>query len=406
MGIRMKKLLPSHPWSNGRGSILLFLTLALAFLFVACGDDDSSSFVEPEKESSSSEILSSGDGTSDGNGDKSSSSVSSSSTNSSSSAKSSSSTDAKSSSSVTSSSSGTSAGSSSSVNSSNASSSSSSLKSCPPEKEGKTRTIVDSGEKQICQNGYWVPMESSSSADVSSSSYFDMTEQFNPDVEYGEFTDPRDGHKYRTVSLYDDSFERTYVFFAENLNYGKMVSGGTVQGDSTKYCYDDDPWYCENGWGGLYTWSNAMGFPAVCDSVSMYAEACSQKFVYPSEYAQPQNYVQHQGICPEGWHIVNAGEWAHLQQRTGGSVAHFMGSKVAGFGNENLYGMSLLPAGYWDPEYYEFKVMRKATFYWMPQQYSGYDDCAHRAAIWTDEIDRSSRGLKKQGFSVRCVKNY
>ena len=388
-----------------------FLTLALFAItmsFTACGDDDSSSFVEPEKETSSSIAESSSErsGGDPSSPSSSSSSAQSSSKNSSSSAKSSSSTDAKSSSSVTSSSSGTSAGSSSSVNSSNASSSSSSLKSCPPEKEGKTRTIVDSGEKQICQNGYWVPMESSSSADVSSSSYFDMTEQFNPDVEYGEFTDPRDGHKYRTVSLYDDSFERTYVFFAENLNYGKMVSGGTVQGDSTKYCYDDDPWYCENGWGGLYTWSNAMGFPAVCDSVSMYAEACSQKFIYPSEYAQPQNYVQHQGICPEGWHIVNAGEWAHLQQRTGGSVAHFMGSKVAGFGNENLYGMSLLPAGEWSSLGSKFEVISTFALLWLPQQYPEYDDCAYAAMVKTNEFNRSSRSGKSQGLSIRCVKNY
>ena len=268
---------------------------------------------------------------------------------------------------------------------------------------------MDSGEKQICQNGYWVPMESSSSADVSSSSYFDMTEQFNPDVEYGEFTDPRDGHKYRTVSLYDDSFERTYVFFAENLNYGKMVSGGTVQGDSTKYCYDDDPWYCENGWGGLYTWSNAMGFPAVCDSVSMYAEACSQKFVYPSEYAQPQNYVQHQGICPEGWHIVNAGEWAHLQQRTGGSVAHFMGSKVAGFGN-NDYGLSILPTGYWErfPDGTSiFKNIKKQILFWLPQQDADNADYAKHVNIMSSDMTRgNSRSKYKYAHSIRCVKNY
>lgn len=379
--------------------------LISAFLFVACGDDDSSSFVSPEKETSSSIAESSSErsGGDPSSPSSSSSSAQSSSKNSSSSAKSSPSTDSKSSSSVTSSSSGTSAGSSA------GSSSSSSLKTCPPEKEGKTRTIVDSGEKQICQNGYWVPMESSSSADVSSSSYFDMTEQFNPDVEYGEFTDPRDGHKYRTVSLYDDSFERTYVFFAENLNYGKMVSGGMVQGDSTKYCYDDDPWYCENGWGGLYTWSNAMGFPAVCDSVSMYAEACSQKFVYPSEYAQPQNYVQHQGICPEGWHVVNAGEWAHLEQRTGGSVAHYMGSMVAGFGN-NDYGLSILPTGYWEwfPDGTSiFKNIKKQTLFWLPQQDADNADYAKHVNIMSSDMTRGhSRSKYKYAHSIRCVKNY
>lgn len=179
-----------------------------------------------------------------------------------------------------------------------------------------------------------------------------------------------------------------------------------MQGDSTKYCYDDDSWYCENGWGGLYTWSNAMGFPAVCDSVSISAEACSQKFVYPSGYGQPQNYVQHQGICPEGWHIMNSGEWAHLDQRTGGSVAHYMGSNVAGFGNENLYGMSLLPAGYWNPVALEYGYISNSALYWLPQQYPEYDDCSYRVAIRTNEFNRTFRGLKTQGFSVRCVKNY
>jgi len=374
----------------------IVVTAAIACLvlaFTACGDDDSSSFVEPEKETSSSIAESSSERSGgDPSSPSSSSSVSSSSTNSSSSAKSSSSTDAKSSSSITSSSSGTSAG----------TNSSSGEEKRPCSEEGKTQRA--NGVKVICHDGFWVP-ESSSSA-VPTSSYFDMTEQFNEKVSYGEFTDLRDGHKYRTVSMYDDTFERTYVIFAENLNYGKMVPGGTVQGDSTKYCYDDDSWYCENGWGGLYTWSNAMGFPAVCDSVSISAEACSQKFVYPSGYGQPQNYVQHQGICPDGWHIMNSGEWAHLDQRTGGSVAHYMGSKVAGFSNENLYGMSLLPAGYWNPVALEYGYISNSALYWLPQQYPEYDDCSYRVAIRTNEFNRTFRGLKTQGFSVRCVKNY
>ena len=416
----MKRLLPF--------ALALF---AATMFFTACGDDDSSSFVEPEKESSSSEILSSGatlsgdshEGSSPSScsskDDKSSSSVSSSSTNSSSSAKSSSSTDSMS----------------SSLNGLipesceekdenriltiydtgeryvcksgqyvkiESSSSSKVKKTCSADEEGTTRR--EDGMRFVCEDGYWVPVESSSSA-VPTSSYFDMTNQFNEKVSYGEFTDPRDGQKYRTVSLYDDTFERTYVFFAENLNYGKMISGGSVQDDSTKYCYDDDPWYCDNGWGGLYTWSHAMNFPTVCDSVSMYAETCAQKFVYPSGYAQPQNYVQHQGICPEGWHIVNAGEWAHLDQRTGGSVAHYMGSKVAGFGS-NDYGLSILPTGCWIPLGGKFDSIKKYSLYWLPQQYPDYDDSAYGVIIQSIDVSRTARSVKTQAFPVRCVKNY
>ena len=233
-------------WGKRMNYVKLFAIGAAFTFMVACGDDGSSVFPDSVGDLPSSESLSS-------SGENSSSS----SVKSSSSGKSSSSSDAKSSSSVTSSSSGTSAGSSSSVNSSNASSSSSSKKTCKEEDEGKTRR--DNGVRLICSNGFWVEIESSSS--VSSSSYFDMTDQFNPDVEYGEFTDPRDGQKYRTVSMYDDTFERTYVFFAENLNFGKMIAGGTAQGDSSKYCYDNDSWYCENGWGGSIRGAMRWIFP-------------------------------------------------------------------------------------------------------------------------------------------------
>ena len=401
-------------------TVLLVFAFALTFLFVACGDDDSSSFVEPEKETSSSEVLSSSDGTSDGNGGKSSSSVSSSSTNSSSSAKSSSSTDAKSSSS-----SGLIPESCEEKDEDRiltifdtgeryvcksgqyvkieSSSSSKVKKTCSADEEGTTRR--EDGVRFVCEDGYWVPVESSSSSKVSSSSYFDMTNQFNEKVSYGEFTDPRDGQKYRTVSMYDDTFERTYVFFAENLNYGKMVSGGIVQGDSTKYCYDDDPWYCENGWGGLYTWSNAMGFPAVCDSVSISAEACSQKFVYPSGYTQPQYYVQHQGICPEGWHVASEGEWAYLQH----SSVFDLGSKVAGFGN-NSSGLSILPAGSW--ERYPngslvFRDIKKQAIFWTPQQSADDAERAHRVAIDSQGMSRIYEEVKaKRALAVRCVKDY
>ena len=379
--------------------------LLSAVLFVACGDDDSSSFVEPEKESSSSEILSSGDGTSDGNGDKSSSSVSSSTTNSSSSAKSSSSTDAKSSggdsspasSSVKSSSSGTSAG----------TNSSSSLKTCPPEKEGNTRTVMETGEKQLCKDGYWVPVSSSSA--VPTSSYFDMTNQFNEKVSYGEFTDPRDGQKYRTVSLKDGVYYTdSLVFFAENLNFGKIISGGAVQGDSTKYCYDDDLWYCENGWGGLYTWSNAMNLPSVCDSVEFGSEKCNYTFARDKDGKLIDGEIIHQGICPEGWHIANDGEWAYLQEKSGNSVAHYMGSKVAGFGS-NDYGLSILPTGYWlryENNTTLYKLIKVQTFFWLPQQSSLSFEKAFLVSIASQNMSRLSEELKsKRAFSIRCVKN-
>lgn len=384
---------------------LNFLAAAcLALSLVACGDDDSSSgYVHKNDTSASCGVDDENCECEDDDCDVSSSSkktAASSSAkekNSSSSAKSSSSTDSKSSSSVTSSSSGMSAGSS-------AGGSSSSLKTCPPEKEGNTRTVMETGEKQLCQGGYWVPVSSSSA--VPTSSYFDMTNQFNEKVSYGEFTDPRDGKKYRTVSLKDGVYYTdSLVFFAENLNFGKMISGGAVQGDSTKYCYDDDPWYCENGWGGLYTWSRAMNLPSVCDSVELGSEKCNYTFARDKDGKLIDGEIIHQGICPEGWHIANDGEWAYLQEKSGNSVAHYMGSKVAGFGS-NSYGLSILPAGYWSDLSKMFKNMSVAALYWTPQQYSDKDVWATYASVRSNYFDRSSGGDKVQAFSIRCVKNY
>ena len=269
---------------------------------------------------------------------------------------------------------------------------------------------MDSGEKQICQNGYWVPMESSSSADVSSSSYFDMTNQFNEKVSYGEFTDPRDGQKYRTVSLKDGVYYTdSLVFFAENLNFGKIISGGAVQGDSTKYCYDDDPWYCENGWGGLYTWSRAMDLPSVCDSVELGSEKCNYIFARDKDGKLIDGEIIHQGLCPEGWHIANDGEWAYLQEKSGNSVAHYMGSMVAGFGN-NDYGLSILPTGYWEwfPDGTSiFKNIKKQTLFWLPQQDADNADYAKHVNIMSSDMTRGhSRSKYKYAHSIRCVKNY
>ena len=201
-------------------SLYFCVVLMTVMAIVACDDSSSGAGPDPVAEVSSSSgdldnAISSSSvtdkGTSSGG-----SSVSSGKENSSSSAKSSSSTDAKSSSSVTSSSSGTSAG----------TNSSSSKARIPCSEEDETATL--NGADVICHDGYWVPVSSSSAAPTSS--YFDMTNQFNEKVSYGEFTDPRDGQKYQTVEIYDKVYDVTYTIFAENLNFGKMVPGGTVLG--------------------------------------------------------------------------------------------------------------------------------------------------------------------------------
>ena len=189
---------------------------------------------------------------------------------------------------------------------------------CSSEYEGGTKYISKYGITYRCIDGHWVLQSSSSTVSLSSSSkYYDMSRLFvnEKGYSYGEFTDPRDGQVYKTIS-YELGYEilDSITYFAQNLNYGKMIPGGTQMMDSTKFCYDDDPWYCENGFGGLYTWATVMNFPAACDSFAIGSTKCPVEYDLMKSkipYFQNKfNYVMHQGICPEGWHVMNEEEWA------------------------------------------------------------------------------------------------
>jgi uncharacterized protein (TIGR02145 family) len=272
--------------------------LAAAALFLASCDSGSKGS-DPQVEDSSSSVT---DPTSSGSVPTSSGSV----ISSSSSAKSSSSTQINSSGSVITSSGSTQSSSSGIVSSS--SGEADCTWQCVDACEG---TVVWSSptKQSICQSGEWVELSSSSSV-KSSSSRGNMSGAFNSALSYGEFIDPRDNRTYKTIVI--DGYE----YFAENLNYGKQISGSTEQTDSTKNCYNDDPWYCESHYGGLYRWSVAMGFPRACDTVALGSglscpDTIALPVINPHQELAPQ-YPQVRGICPEGWHVMNQVEWGNI----------------------------------------------------------------------------------------------
>ena len=373
----------------------IVVTAAIACLvlaFTACGDDDSSSFVEPEKESSSNVILS-GDSHEGSSPSSSSSSAQSSSKNSSSSAKSSPSTDSKSSSSVKSSSSGT--------------SSSSML--IPCSKEGQIVEMMndDTGKDDWykCQDGFYILIVRSSSSSVPTSSYINMDSLYNSKKSYGEFVDPRDGQKYRILDTKFgyDGFENMTVF-ATNLNYGKQIPLNTTVFDDNapeKYCYDDDPWYCDNGFGGLYSWSEAMGLPKACDSVwTGTTPACPDSIFPGREYDYEWDRLQIQGICPEGWHVMNRDEWAVLKGASENDYGFV--SKVSG--GSNSQGFSALYGGMTEPSTgLDGAFIREKGLYQLPHE----KDADVNIVIMLGRIDLrfDQPILKTSGMSIRCVKN-
>ena len=139
-----------------------------------------------------------------------------------------------------------------------------------------------------------------------------MEKQFASKIDYETFVDDRDGQEYKIVTIkkhFDgagDGVDEEYTFFAENLNYGKQIMANATEfSDSVveKVCYNDDEWYCDNGFGGLYSWSEAMNIPKKYDTVAV------EKL--DTTYFNAHQYIQ--GICPEGWHIMEEREWRFLK---------------------------------------------------------------------------------------------
>ena len=76
----------------------------------------------------------------------------------------------------------------------------------------------------------------------------------NPNIDYGEMTDSRDGQVYKTVKIGNQ------IWMTENLNFAYTSVPYKYEddaSDSTSWCYDDDPANCTK-YGRLYTWAAAM----------------------------------------------------------------------------------------------------------------------------------------------------
>jgi uncharacterized protein (TIGR02145 family) len=169
----------------------------------------------------------------------------------------------------------------------------------------------------------------------------------------GEFTDARDSEVYEYVTI------GSQTWMAENLMF-----------ESTN---------------GLYNWATAMDIDASCNYSS-----CSSQI----------HLSNHQGICPDGWHIPTQDDWNTLSNSVSASESY--GSNVdgkhlkavSGWSTNGLdtYGFTALPndgniAGRW----WSASVSSSNDAYY--RQIS-----ASESAEWNIESKTST-------LSVRCVKN-
>lgn len=179
-----------------------------------------------------------------------------------------------------------------------------------------------------------------------------------PDVENKPLIDSRDGQIYETVVI------GPLTWMAENLNYETEDS----------FCYNDSASYCAR-FGRLYTWDAAIT------------------------------------ACPSGWHLASNEDFDVLlyivnnAASEGTMLRSTRGwSDYCGNGTDD-FSFSLLPAGFRDSTG-EYSDVNRFTELWSSTVYEdmgtihGYKFCKGITHY------HMSPNLKKQAFSVRCVKNY
>lgn len=205
------------------------------------------------------------------------------------------------------------------------------LGACNDKRENETKRNVNKlsklyNEYFVCESGRWhIPGEEP----VSSSS----SNQDSSGKSFGTMKDSRDGKEYKTVRIGNQ------VWMAENLNYAAEGS----------LCYGDDEKNCEK-YGRLYDWDIAL------DTTS---EECGKYFY---KCTLKSDFYPRQGVCPDGWHLPDKGEWMDLVEYARDnshedSVAYSLQSYYWDDDWERQYGtdkfgFNAMPAGMFDGENY------------------------------------------------------
>ena len=208
---------------------------------------------------------------------------------------------------------------------------------------------------------------------------------------YKKFTDTRNGrtYYYLTINGVDKNKKPASVtVMAENFNIGEMVDGEEDQNNDSKierYCYDNDTTNCDK-YGGLYQWSEMMQLPFECNTKS-----CAN-LIKPN----------HQGICPNGWRLLTEDDF-YIVLHADGNKHGAEDVRATSFGGLNFSGYSLIGAGYnWA---YVFKNEKEATQWFYPRESVEYpEDGAPISSMNDADKNAASRDLyKTYGSSVRCV---
>ncbi len=243
---------------------------------------------------------------------------------------------------------------------------------------GSSGTSGDSVDSGSANSG--TGSSSSCATPISTTSV--TTEYLNPEKNYGDLIDERDGQLYKTITIGDQTW------MAQNLNF--LYEKGT----SHSFCFGDDPANCEK-YGRLYTWSAAL------DSAGLYSEdglGCGGG-------ATCGYFPVLRGVCPEGWHVPSDKEFETLRS----FVSSAGDLQALGFaewsGATNTSGFSAIPSGLYTYNYGDNKAdyynLGEVARYW-----SRSEGASNPYAL----VIKSSQKLEGTNdtddrLSVRCIKD-
>ena len=184
----------------------------------------------------------------------------------------------------------------------------------------------------------------------------------NPEIDYDEFIDERDGRVYKTIS------DGEMTVMAQNMAFADSEMLPALRGNS--WCYDDIPENCEKG-GRLYSWSVANK------------------------------------VCPEGWRLLTTRE-SYIATEGGGQSAQWHKSISGWFdggGGSDTVGYCVLPAGMMADG--EFINGGYVGYLWIRYDEVSYYPVKNFVQVYSYDKPTFERKIFPDSFgaSVRCVKH-
>ena len=210
-----------------------------------------------------------------------------------------------------------------------------------------------------------------------------------------------DNNIYNTVQIGEQCWMKENLRTTRYADGISIILGSSTSNDVPYWYYPNNDSLNKASYGLLYNWEAVMGNTSSSNTTS--------------------DGVQ--GICPNGWHVPSDAEWTELTEYVGnqsewrcGNNKQYVAKALAategwrqsassscavGYhqNNNNATGFFALPAGVFNGIYVQFN---ERTYFW---SYGTDGQCNRSIYYYSTHIYTNYDNLKKNGFSVRCLRD-